>query len=142
MAGVFLVLAQCACFVLVVYPKSRFQLDFLTVGLLLLGALLAVWTFAHNRPGNFSALPRLRKGASLITTGPYRWIRHPMYSSILLIMAGHVWAYREPVTFCAWLALAVVFLCKAVLEERDLLAKRPEYEAYMNGRSRFVPFVF
>ncbi len=56
----------------------------LTLFLLATAIVLGVWTLGHNRLGNFNIRPELRSGARLVTGGPYRWIRHPMYMSVLL----------------------------------------------------------
>lgn len=50
--------------------------------LILAGAsiALAIWTLVHNQPGNFNIRPTPKTWGTLVTTGPYRWIRHPMYT--------------------------------------------------------------
>ena len=50
----------------------------------LLGAAalaLGVWVLSHNRPGNFRVRPQPKPGARLVLGGPYRFMRHPMYTS-------------------------------------------------------------
>ena len=58
----------------------------LTCNALALG--LALWTFKHNRLGNFNIIPDIKEGCQLITSGPYAYIRHPMYSAVLLFALG------------------------------------------------------
>ena len=45
---------------------------------------LIAWALIHNRPGNFNIRPAPKFRGVMVTTGPYRWIRHPMYTSVLL----------------------------------------------------------
>jgi len=45
--------------------------------LIAMGIGLGVYTLSHNRIGNFSIYPEIKVDAKFITTGPYRWIRHP-----------------------------------------------------------------
>jgi protein-S-isoprenylcysteine O-methyltransferase Ste14 len=52
------------------------------------GLLIGLYTLAHNRLGNFDIYPEPLPDACLVTSGPYRWIRHPMYMSLLLTMLG------------------------------------------------------
>ena len=52
--------------------------------LLVMALLLAALALSVNRPGNFNIRPTPKPGARLVRSGPYRWLRHPMYSSLLL----------------------------------------------------------
>ena len=73
-----------------------------------LGALavaLVLWVFAHNRPGNFNIRPEPKEGARLVTGGPYRWVRHPMYVALLLGMAGVAAMSHGLAQAILWLAL-------------------------------------
>lgn len=54
-------------------PSAAFMLALASVA-------LATWTMAHNRLGNFNIRPAPKAHGLLVTTGPYRWIRHPMYT--------------------------------------------------------------
>jgi len=106
------------------------------------GVALALWAFTANRPGNFNIHPRPRVGGTLITSGPYGWIRHPMYSAFLL----GAWALAhtagsEP-AWLAWWALSLVLWFKSTLEERWLLAQHPGYAHYREQTKRFVPWVY
>lgn len=110
--------------------------------LLATGSTLVLWVFRHNRPGNFNIVPEPRPGGHLVTTGPYRWVRHPMYVSLLLFMAGVAVAAHSPVQWELWLALCVVLNFKAAMEERLLSGIWPDYPAYMQHTKRFVPGVW
>ena len=66
---------------------------------------LAGWTFLHTRPGNFNIRPTPKVGGSLVTTGPYRHIRHPMYSAVLLAAAALALTSPPIAGALAWVAL-------------------------------------
>ena len=106
-----------------------------------IATLLGVWALAANRPGNFNIRPTPRAGGRLVQHGPYRWIRHPMYSAVMLAgLAAARLADAAP----AWLALAclvAVLAVKAVIEERAMLGHHPDYEAYRRRTRRFVPWL-
>jgi len=109
-------------------------------------ALVAVavggWALSANRPGNFNIRPTPRPGGQLVQTGPYRWIRHPMYAAILLAaVAGLLGAAAadQPVVAGAAVALAVVLRVKAEVEERWMILHHPAYVDYLRTTRRFVP---
>lgn len=110
--------------------------------LLAISVVLFIWTIGHNRLGNFSVFPELRRGARLITSGPYRWIRHPMYTAVLFGTAAFVAADARAWRIAAWIALAVVLTVKAAREEGNLRAAFPEYAEYCARTRRFIPFLY
>jgi protein-S-isoprenylcysteine O-methyltransferase Ste14 len=103
---------------------------------------LGLWALSANRPGNFNIRPLPREGGHLVQHGPYRWIRHPMYSALLL---GGVAAARLSGDGSAWLllaALAVVLRIKSAVEERGMIARYPAYQDYQRRTRRFVPGLY
>jgi protein-S-isoprenylcysteine O-methyltransferase Ste14 len=106
------------------------------------GIALGAWALAFNRPGNFNIRPTPREGGQLVQSGPYRWIRHPMYSAVLLVAAACAWADASAWAWLAMAALATVLSVKAGWEERWMAAKHPGYAAYCIRTHRFVPRVF
>lgn len=102
--------------------------------------LLGLWTLAHNRIGNFNVRPTPKAGGRLITSGPYQWVRHPMYSAVLLGAAALAWA-SQPWAWLAWAALGVVLWRKSSLEEGWLAKRHPDYTAYRRRSRRFIPWL-
>ena len=78
----------------------------------------------------------------MVTGGPYRFMRNPMYSAVLLFGAAEVVAYRDFWKILCWLALALVLLAKAMLEERGLREQHAAYAEYAKRVRRFIPWVF
>jgi protein-S-isoprenylcysteine O-methyltransferase Ste14 len=111
------------------------------VCLLAASGLLALWAMAANRPGNFNIRPTPRHGGTLITSGPYRWIRHPMYTSVLLAAVAAAWTSFETADMLLCLALLGVLLAKATIEERALVRRFPDYQDYRVRTTRFVPWL-
>lgn len=105
-------------------------------------AALGAWCLAANPPGNFNIRPTPRPDGRLVTTGPYRWIRHPMYTTVLLAgLAAVAMALpggRLP-ALATWAALAAVLATKARLEERWMTQLHPAYADYAARTRRFVP---
>jgi protein-S-isoprenylcysteine O-methyltransferase Ste14 len=118
------------------------QVPLLAWCLAALGVMVGTWAVTANRPGNFNIRPTPRDGGRLVQTGPYRWIRHPMYTAVLLLGLACAFTSTQPAAWGAWLALASVLLAKARLEERWLQTVYPAYAHYMARTRRFVPGVW
>jgi protein-S-isoprenylcysteine O-methyltransferase Ste14 len=76
----------------------------------------------------------------IVSRGPYRFIRHPIYVGDLLLLFGLELALNSWFVLGV-LALAPVVLLQAVREEKKLARSLPDYEAYCSATKRFIPFV-
>ncbi|MEM8486527.1 MAG: isoprenylcysteine carboxylmethyltransferase family protein [Bacteroidota bacterium] len=107
-----------------------------------LGAVIGLYTITHNRIGNFNVAPPLKTHAQLITSGPYKWVRHPMYLSVIVVLVG---LSLHAGTIPAWVGALVsshAMYQKTVIEEQLLLERFPEYAAYRTSTKRMLPFIF
>ncbi len=123
------------------WPASSF-LPCRLAGLLLMlagGALLFVSVFRHGR--NLTPLPRPQAGATLIVSGPYRLVRHPMYTGGIGAAFGWALLVHGWLTLGYACALLVFVEFKARREERWLLEKFPGYADYQRRVPRLIPFV-
>lgn len=109
---------------------------------LISGLALGLWALSCNRPGNFNIRPTPRAGGQLVRSGPYRWIRHPMYSAVLLVASACAWAGAVAAGWMGLGLLAAVLTVKAMLEERWMLAQHAAYAHYQSQTKRFVPGLF
>jgi len=106
-----------------------------------LGVLLALWALSSNRPGNFNIQPTPRAGGALVEQGPYRWIRHPMYTAVLAVGLACAWASGHWLAWLALCALTAVLVVKAFFEERWMVQAHPGYAAYRQRTRRFLPWL-
>jgi protein-S-isoprenylcysteine O-methyltransferase Ste14 len=107
-----------------------------------LAAAVGVWAVQANRPGNFNIHPAPREGGALVHHGPYRWIRHPMYTSVGGLAVACAMAAGSMGAALAAGLLGAVLLGKALLEERWMAERHPGYAAYRARTRRFVPGLF
>jgi protein-S-isoprenylcysteine O-methyltransferase Ste14 len=79
----------------------------------------------------------------LVSIGIYKYIRHPLYSSLLLLAWG-VFLKHVSLPSCVLVSAATIFLlATAMVEEKENLEKfGVEYESYMKITSMFIPFLF
>jgi protein-S-isoprenylcysteine O-methyltransferase Ste14 len=103
------------------------------------GWLLMLWMFRHLGT-NITDTVVTRKEHTLVTTGPYRWIRHPLYCAMLLLVAGASLLSANwfvPLVGAATFTLLVIRTGK---EEANLLARFGDaYRDYMSRTGRFLP---
>ncbi len=112
------------------------------LALFAVGAAVGVWALAHNRLGNFNIRPDLREGCVMVNSGPYRYVRHPMYTSVLTMMAGVVVATPTVCEAVFFAALFVVLSLKALREERLWCEHHDGYVRYKRTTKMFVPWVW
>ena len=110
---------------------------------MLLGvAIVIAGSIELRRREAFTVLPHPRAEGKLVETGPYRYIRNPVYAGLILASLG--WAVTR-LSFLAVLAvvlLAVVLDLKRRREEQWLVERFPGYGAYRERTKAFVPFVY
>ena len=103
-------------------------LSYVGIPLALVGAAGFVWA-ARSLGKSLTPYPRPRETGELIETGPYRFVRHPIYVTGLLFFLGAGLASSVPATLGA-LALGALWWRKAAVEEAHLAARFPGYEDY------------
>ncbi len=112
-------------------------------GLLLVGATLATWAMVVN--GFFSAVVRLQteRGHTVVTSGPYRFVRHPGYLGSVLLYTGACLVLGSAWALLVVVALAVVLVVRTAREDVFLTARLPGYAEYAaRVRRRLVPGVW
>jgi len=122
------------------WPARRL---FLVVGILVAaaGAAVAI-SAARAHEGRLTVFPRPSPGTAIVESGPYRVVRHPIYSGGVLFFGGISLAL-SPAALAVTGALVIVWALKARVEEDFLRAADPGYVAYSERtRSRLIPFVF
>ena len=126
----------------VIEPRPLFHSPLLRVvgGILCAGGLLLLVAALIVIRRSIQIAPAPRDDAQLVTNGVYAWFRHPIYTGIVVVIAGLF--LRQP-TLAVGLVAALVIIYLAVkvrLEEKLLAARYPEYEAYRARTFGLVPW--
>lgn len=108
---------------------------------------LALWVFrrSHKELGrNWSITLEIRERHALICAGPYAVIRHPMYTSFMLMGLGQAFLLSNWVAGLAGLiGFAILFFLRVDKEERMMLENfGPQYRAYMERTKRIIPYLY
>ncbi len=107
-----------------------------------IGILLGAWAIFAMRMGNFNITPDVRETGQLREQGPYRFIRHPMYASLLVTTLALVINTFTSIRLILWIVLFADLLLKLTYEESLLAQHFDAYTAYMSRTKRLLPFVY
>jgi protein-S-isoprenylcysteine O-methyltransferase Ste14 len=106
--------------------------------LMFTGGALGVWAAAHLGRG-LTPSPLPNGATQLVTKGPYRLVRHPMYSAVMLLSLGIAVKAGSLPVWAAVVGLGLLFMVKARWEESHLIGAFPGYVDYIASTPRFVP---
>ena len=140
------VLVQFVLFALYVIDFDLFGITFeipnwLNLGSIVLGFFGAVViTFGIiNMNENLTPFPTPRRNSSLISGGIYKYIRHPIYSGIILLFLAYGLYSGSVGRLIITIILSIVFYFKTELEEELLIERFPGYQNYKGVTGRFLP---
>ena len=107
----------------------------------LLGVALFAWMFRHLGL-NVTSTSMPRATASLVTTGPYRWMRHPMYTAALILIVATTLLTANIVVAVCGIIMFALLAARSRVEERRLVEKfGNDYRVYQRRTGRFLPCV-
>jgi protein-S-isoprenylcysteine O-methyltransferase Ste14 len=133
-------LTAVLCLVWLLYRRALLGDGPVTIGIQVAAVLLMVWARVTFGRRSFHAAANPTEGG-LVTNGPYRYIRHPIYAAVLYFLwagvAAHVSAPHAVAAGIATAGLAV----RMIAEETLIVGRYPEYAAYARRTRRVVPFV-
>ena len=100
------------------------------------------FAWVHHVLGhNFSTTLNIRANHTLITDGPYRWVRHPMYTAFYALHLATILATANLFLGLTWLAGLIVVISLRVDREEAMMIRQfgDAYRAYMTETGRFLP---
>ncbi|HEY6952519.1 MAG TPA: isoprenylcysteine carboxylmethyltransferase family protein [Bacteroidota bacterium] len=126
--------------VALIYLGGLFSTSIPVIVIQVLSASLMVWARITFGSRSFHYAANATKGG-LVTTGPYRYVRHPIYASIIYFAVAGVagnWSLTNALlagVVCAGAAIRI--FC----EERLIVVEYPEYTEYASRTRRVLPFI-
>lgn len=137
-----LVVIQFAGIAFFVVTGNIFPQHIIVLIFQLISLLLGVWAILAMKLHTVTALPSVRQSGQLCTSGPYRVIRHPMYTAVLLLLLAFLLNDYSPIRLMVLLIVFVDLIVKMNVEEKILVAHYVGYQAYRKKTKRIVPFVY
>jgi protein-S-isoprenylcysteine O-methyltransferase Ste14 len=105
----------------------------------ILGSAFAIWA-RYTLGTNWSAQVQIKQGHTLIRKGPYKFVRHPIYSGILLMLVGDALAIGEVRGYLALVLICIGFARKAKKEESFLASEfGPAFDEHARHTGFFLP---
>ena len=136
------VFVQFACLIAIALTGPLIARNPLWLALEGAAVLLGLWTVWTMRASRFNIVPDVPANSQLVMHGPYRFIRHPMYATLLLGALALVLNAPTPLRLALWLVLLVDLVVKLNYEEQLLAVSFPSYADYRQQSKRLIPFVY
>jgi protein-S-isoprenylcysteine O-methyltransferase Ste14 len=111
-------------------------------GALILGGVLLLIAAIFRLGTNLTAVPYPKEQGTLVETGPYRLVRHPMYCGGIMISLGWALWVHSWLTMAYAILMLVFFDFKSRKEERWLKAKFSGYGVYQKRVRKLIPFIY
>lgn len=137
-----LVFIQFSCLTYLVFFTDNMRHGIFFI-IQIIGFTLALWSVFVMGIGRFNIQPEVKKKAILITKGPYKVLRNPMYSGLILFFGAGVINNLDLIDLSVFVVLVIVLVYKIILEEQYLSQKfGTPYEEYKKKSFRLFPYVY
>ncbi len=142
MKGKTLVTIQFLCLALLAIATNWLTLPWWSFLLMGISGTLAMWAMVVMKLGNFNIVPYPVETGIMVSWGPYKVIRHPMYTSIFIFAFALLAGQFDYLKLFISLSLVAGLVVKMLFEESLLCRHYPGYEAYMMKTNRVIPWVW
>jgi protein-S-isoprenylcysteine O-methyltransferase Ste14 len=106
------------------------------------GVVLRQWAIRTLGP-YFVCRVLVQPGQTVVSSGPYRWLRHPSYTGLWLEMVGVGLSTGNAASVATCTVMPLIAITTRISrEERELIANLPGYREYIQGRPRLVPRIW
>ena len=134
-----LVSLQYLIMVILLYINYTFLLQAVPLSIFFIGFIIGIYAIYCNKLHNFNIIPEIKDNANLVTHGIYKYVRHPMYLSVAVMMLGTIIFNLNFVNIFIYLILILALFLKARKEEKLWSKKIPQYSDYMKHSKMIIP---
>ena len=127
--------------VLLVVRNAIFASGIIPIAVQGMSVALMVWARTTFGRRSFHAGADPTRGG-LVTTGPYKYIRHPIYASILYFMWAAVYSSPADINIFLGITGTLGLSLRIYSEEKLIVEQYPQYTEYARGTKRVIPYLF
>ena len=135
------VVIQFGCIIYLLINAKFDHLNMSSAVLIALSMVVGLMAVVNMKPGNLNIVPTLKDKHRLITHGIYQFIRHPMYTSVLLFCLALTLTIGGNQSIIVMITLLIDLILKSNLEEKLLSERFDNYSDYKTKTGRFLPFL-
>ncbi len=135
------VVIQFSAILLLIVNANINNINTYSLILFIASTIIGVIAIINMKISNLNIVPELKDNHKLATNGIYKYIRHPMYTSVILLCLGFLLTEITTVNIIAMLVLIIDLFLKSRLEEKLLEQRFNSYKDYKNSTYRFLPFI-
>jgi|FrelakmetLWP11LW_1041352.scaffolds.fasta_scaffold57559_2 protein-S-isoprenylcysteine O-methyltransferase Ste14 len=139
--SVLFIVIQLACIIVIFISGTAMPGNVIYYFLIMLFSIPGLWALLIMK-FRFNVAPDLLSGSTLVNSGPYKFIRHPMYTTVLGITLMVVIFSFTYFLLLLWLILLITLLMKLTYEENLLGKEFKGYQEYKSTTKRLIPFLY
>jgi protein-S-isoprenylcysteine O-methyltransferase Ste14 len=122
------------------FRESLLASGLIAIAVQVASTLLMLWARSSFGVRSFHATADPTAGG-LVTKGPYRYLRHPIYAAVLYFLWAAVLSHPDIINGLLGALITVGLAVRMVAEERLVAERYPEYQAYAAHTKRIIPFI-
>jgi len=136
------VLSQFSSIALLSYFGNVLTFDWY-IRLKIVVVALGIWAVRSVGENNWSVYPTPNEGSSISATGAYKYVRHPMYTALILFFLPVALRADGFFSWTIYGVLILTLIVKIIFEERQLIKKHTDYTHFKKvTKKRLIPFVW
>ena len=140
--SVSLSLIEYVCIIFILISGDIFPLSIVNIIILVLSLSFGFWYLWTVKFKRFNLTINYPKNARIVPVGPYKYVRHPVFLTILLITGVVVLEHYSLGRISVWLLLLAVLHIKIMHEERIISHRNTDYLIYKRSTKMLIPFLY
>lgn len=137
-----LVIIQFYCILYLAQNAANIYHDASTLIPVISGMIILLWAVWEMKKSKLQIFPDVERDATLIKTGPYKLIRHPMYTGVILLCLGLLISNITIGGIFFFIILLIDLVAKLHYEEKLLIKHFAEYTNYRKKTKKLIPYIY